>query len=300
MLSGSKSSASTLCGTIVHTVATVAFGNYLSATTGLFLTFFRSPAKDDDSFFAKLRRYIILSASAQILGVICLMTYMTTRFFMLNNEVLPVLLSRCSIVMYSICGASALTTFVRIIYVTISTSSSHEDTKRSSHEDLLMPAFFEPYTSYTYPYGNHDEDDSKAKKEERDKKTHHLMLSGPLTVIQIIFFTLIYIIQMIFQVYMKIKFPSVGYMYTFQMISILSMLFTIPLFILIRCTKSFKKILYVFILPFVFQIYLHVGYISFYLYCDEGYLSSALLFISNFALGNVLHGAYYLTFGEMK
>ncbi|RIB13041.1 hypothetical protein C2G38_2144751 [Gigaspora rosea] len=242
----SKSSASTLCGTIVHTVATVAFGNYLSATTGLFLTFFRSPAKDDDSFFAKLRRYIILSASAQILGVICLMTYMTTRFFMLNNEVLPVLLSRCSIVMYSICGASALTTFVRIIYVTISTSSSHEDTKRSSHEDLLMPAFFEPYTSYTYPYGNHDEDDSKAKKEERDKKTHHLMLSGPLTVIQIIFFTLIYIIQMIF------------------------------------------------------QIYLHVGYISFYLYCDEGYLSSALLFISNFALGNVLHGAYYLTFGEMK
>ncbi|KAF0485744.1 hypothetical protein F8M41_022769 [Gigaspora margarita] len=164
----SKSSASTLCGTIVRTVATVAFGNYLSATAGLFLTFFRSPDKDDDSFFAKLKRYIILSASAQILGVICLMTYMTTRFFMLNNEVLPELLSRCSIVMYSICGASTLTTFVRILHVSIATSSSHEDTRRSSHEDQLMPAFFEPYTSITYPYVN--QDDAKAKKEELIKK----------------------------------------------------------------------------------------------------------------------------------
>ncbi|CAG8496175.1 6649_t:CDS:2, partial [Dentiscutata heterogama] len=266
-----KSFASTLCGTIVHSVATVAFGNYLSATTGLFLTFFRSPDKDDTSWSAQLRRYIILTASSQLLGVICLMTYMTTRFFMLNNDVLPELLRRCSIVMYSICAASALTNFVRIIYVTCVTS-------RSKSKDNLMPYFFEPlhfsnnpYVDNTYlaPYGANVNSHaanikSQAEKEAREKETHHLMLSGPLTIIQIIFFTIIYIIQMIFQISMKIKYPSVGYMYTFQM------------------------------------IYLHVGYVSFYLYCDEGYLSSSLLFISNFALGNVLHGAFFLAFGEMK
>ncbi|CAG8787754.1 26004_t:CDS:2, partial [Dentiscutata erythropus] len=113
-----KSFASTLCGVIVHSVATIAFGNYLSATTGLFLTFFRSPDRKDYSWSAQLRKYVVLSASAQLLGVICLMTYMTTRFFMLNNDVLPEFLHRSSIAMYIVCAASAFTSFVRIIYLT--------------------------------------------------------------------------------------------------------------------------------------------------------------------------------------
>ncbi|KAF0467330.1 Sho1p [Gigaspora margarita] len=80
-------------------------------------------------------------------------------------------------------------------------------------------------------------------------------------------------------------------------------LFSIPIFILFcvrgECNlfadgegdyKGMAK-LYAFLLfPVIFQLYLHVGYVSFYLYCDEGFLSSVLLFISSFVLGNVLRG----------
>ena len=48
------------------------------------------------------------------------------------------------------------------------------------------------------------------------------------------------------------------------------------------------------------QIYLHVGYVCFYLYCDEGHLSSALLLFIGFALGNVIHSAYYLIFPRWR
>ncbi|GBC38421.2 high osmolarity signaling protein Sho1 [Rhizophagus irregularis DAOM 181602=DAOM 197198] len=76
-----------------------------------------------------------------------------------------------------------------------------------------------------------------------------------------IFFVPIYVIQMIFQVYMKFNHPSSGYMLVFQSISIFSLLFAIPL----SC-----------------------------------YLSSALLLSGSFSLGNVLHSAYYLIFPRKK
>ncbi|RIB30349.1 hypothetical protein C2G38_2152815 [Gigaspora rosea] len=118
--------------------------------------------------------------------------------------------------------------------------------------------------------------------------------------IRILFFVPLYINQMLFQVYTTLKFPSNGYMMIFQWISILSILLAIPLYIILTVIIGFKnherKFLYVVLYPFVFQIYLHVGYLCFYLYCDEGYLSSGLLFLSSFALFNVLHSAYNLIF----
>ncbi|CAG8767597.1 6396_t:CDS:1, partial [Cetraspora pellucida] len=272
----SKSAATTLCGTIVHSVATVAFGNYLSASTGLLLTFFRNPDKDDKTFSAQLRRYIIFTATVQLLSVLCLMTYMTTRFFQLNSETLPDLLRKDSVFMYSICAASSLTTFVKIIYVT-------------SHSKNYLEDFFDPYSKKNVaPALNSYALNRPMIPQENEKHTHLEMLANPLTIIQIIFYIMIYFGQMVFQIYMRIKFPAPGYMNTFQIISILSMLSAIPLFLIVKhCTRS-QKFLYVFIYPFVFQIYLHAGYISFYLYCDEGYLSSTLLFVSNFALSNVL------------
>ena len=50
----------------------------------------------------------------------------------------------------------------------------------------------------------------------------------------------------------------------------------------------------------MFQIYLHIGYICFYLYCDEGRLSSLLLLSGSFALGNVVRSAYYLIFPKKE
>ncbi|CAG8521292.1 8294_t:CDS:2 [Rhizophagus irregularis] len=118
-----------------------------------------------------------------------------------------------------------------------------------------------------------------------------------------IFFVPIYVIQMIFQVYMKFNHPSSGYMLVFQSISIFSLLFAIPLSCILYCFEeehAIKKLLYILIYPYVFQTYLHIGYISFFLYCDEGYLSSALLLSGSFSLGNVLHSAYYLIFPRKK
>ncbi|RIB06161.1 hypothetical protein C2G38_537485 [Gigaspora rosea] len=118
--------------------------------------------------------------------------------------------------------------------------------------------------------------------------------------IRTLFLVPLYINQMLFQVYMILKFPSNGYMLIFQWISLLSILLAIPLFfilaVILGLKNNVRKLLYVVLYPFVFQIYLHVGYLCFYLYCDEGYLSSILLFISSFALFNVLHSAYNLIF----
>ncbi|PKY29120.1 hypothetical protein RhiirB3_482772 [Rhizophagus irregularis] len=87
----------------------------------------------------------------------------------------------------------------------------------------------------------------------------------------------------------------------FQWISILSMLLALPLLFLIRKQDyANEKTIYAFVYPFVIQIYLHVGYLCFYLYCDEGYLSSTLLLFSGFALGNVIHSAYYLVFPRRR
>ncbi|CAG8452025.1 12832_t:CDS:2 [Ambispora gerdemannii] len=65
----SASSASTLCDAIVHSVSRIAFANYLSFSIGLFLTFFSSPSKDETTFFAKLRRFIIRTAVIQFMAV---------------------------------------------------------------------------------------------------------------------------------------------------------------------------------------------------------------------------------------
>uniref|UniRef100_U9TGB0 SH3 domain-containing protein n=1 Tax=Rhizophagus irregularis (strain DAOM 181602 / DAOM 197198 / MUCL 43194) TaxID=747089 RepID=U9TGB0_RHIID len=81
-----------------------------------------------------------------------------------------------------------------------------------------------------------------------------------------VIFIPIYVIQMIFQVYLKNHFPSTGYMFAFQWISILSILFAIPLCILIIIENYFD------------------------------FISSALLLASGFALGNVLKSAFYLIF----
>ncbi|CAG8476346.1 6845_t:CDS:1, partial [Dentiscutata heterogama] len=122
--------------------------------------------------------------------------------------------------------------------------------------------------------------------------------------IRTLFLIPLYINQMLFQVYMLLKFPSNGYMLIFQWVSLLSILFAIPLYFILAIFWGLKnnerKFLYVVLYPFVFQIYLHVGYLCFYLYCDEGYLSSILLFLSSFALFNVLHSAYNLIFPKSE
>jgi hypothetical protein len=132
--------------------------------------------------------------------------------------------------------------------------------------------------------------------------THYIDDRFTRNIIRAILFIPIYVIQMIFQAYMKNNFPSSGYMIAFQWISLLSILFAFPLGILIAIEGEYasEKLLYIFIYPFVFQIYLHIGYVCFYLYCDEGYLSSALLLSGSFALGNVLHSAFYLIFPRTK
>jgi len=231
--------ASTLCDNIVNSVSSIAFGNYLCFSVGFFLTYFSSPSKDDSTFFGKLKRFNIRTAVIQFMALLSFMTYMTTRFFMLNDKDLPQLLRSCSIAMYSICGVVSLFS--------------------------LIPDRFTDVTCI---------------------------------VLDTIFFTAIYIIQMIFQVNLKSNFPSTGYMFLFQWISILSILFTIPLCYHINKKKNFEKSIYTVLYPFVFQIYLHVGYISFYLYCDEGYLSSTLLFFSSFILNNVRRRVYNLIFPE--
>ncbi|CAG8761559.1 10615_t:CDS:2 [Gigaspora margarita] len=83
----------------------------------------------------------------------------------------------------------------------------------------------------------------------------------------------VYIIQTIIQVYFKDNFPSTGSMLVFQWISILSILFSIPIFILFcvrgecnlfvdgegddkEMTRFYAFLLY----PVIFQLYLHVGY----------------------------------------
>jgi len=122
-------------------------------------------------------------------------------------------------------------------------------------------------------------------------------------IIRGIFFVPLYVIQMIFQIYLKIKFSPTGYMIIFQWISILSILFAIPLsgIVMFMIDKSHRgRLLYVFIYPFIFQIYLHIGYLCFFLYCNEGYLSSVLLFSSSFAMSNVLRSAFYLIFPRKK
>ncbi|CAB4384143.1 unnamed protein product [Rhizophagus irregularis] len=237
------SGASTLCNSLVRSVSRVAFANYLSFSGGLFLTFFSNPSKDDKSFFAKLKRFLIRTAVIQLMAVLSLMTFMTTRFFMLNNIESPVIIRSSSIAMYVFCAVTAvLTQFIR-------------------------DRFFRNVT-------------------------------------RAVLFIPIYVIQMIFQVYMKNNFPSSGYMFAFQWVSILSVLFAIPLFCILSCLEkkeyATEKLLYIFIYPFVFQIYLHIGYVCFFLYCDEGYLSSVLLLSSSFALGNVLHSAFYLIFPREK
>ncbi|CAG8464737.1 6575_t:CDS:2, partial [Acaulospora morrowiae] len=108
----SISSASTLCNQIVHSVSHVAFGNYLSFSSGTFLTFFSTPSKDDKSFSAKLKRLVIRTAVIQLMGVLALMTFMTTRFFILNSLQTPELLNGCSTVMYVFCVLNALTQIV--------------------------------------------------------------------------------------------------------------------------------------------------------------------------------------------
>ncbi|CAG8582314.1 20767_t:CDS:1 [Dentiscutata erythropus] len=88
-------------------------------------------------------------------------------------------------------------------------------------------------------------------------------------------------------------------MYWFQWISLISPLLSIPIYIIIKSTSEESydhAISYSIVFPVMFQLYLHVGYISFYLYCDEGYLSSALLFLSGFVLNNSIRYAYESVF----
>ncbi|CAG8605392.1 14613_t:CDS:2, partial [Dentiscutata heterogama] len=109
----------------------------------------------------------------------------------------------------------------------------------------------------------------------------------------------VYIIQLIVQTYFKDHVPSTGYILWFQWISLLSPLLTIPIHIILSYISSEDDehaATYSLIYPVLFQIYLHVGYISFYLYCDEGYLSSGLLFLSGFVLNNVIRMAYEWVF----
>jgi hypothetical protein len=223
-------SEGTLCNHIVHSVSSVAFGNYLSFSSGTLLTFFNNPSKNDKSFFARLKRFIIQTAVSQLMALLAFMTFMTTKFFTLNNIELPRFLSICSLIMYSLCIATTLTQFI---------------------------------------------------PKDCTKFNRNIIRAG--------LFPLIYIVQMIFQIYLKLKFSPSGYMGVFQWISILSMLLVFPLWYLIKRQEyADQKVLYPFIYPFVIQIYLHVGYV--------GYLSSALLLFSGFALGNVTHSAYYLIF----
>jgi hypothetical protein len=234
------SSASTMCNIIVRDVAMVAFGNYLSFTVGLLLTFFSSPSDNEEGFIVKLKRFVIQTAVIQLMALLALMNYMTIRFFTLNDKIVPSIINLCSLIMYSLCGAITLTQVIL----------------NRKWRNIIRGFFFVP----------------------------------------------LYVIQMIFQVYFKINFPPSGYMIVFQWISILSILLAIPLYLI--CIFMFivkgkfheARLLYVFIYPFIFQIYLHVGYVCFFLYCNEGYLSSALLFFSSFALSNVLRSAYYLIF----
>ncbi|CAB4479707.1 unnamed protein product [Rhizophagus irregularis] len=243
------SGAPTLCNNIVQSVSQVAYSDYLSFSGGLFLTFFSNPSKNDQSFFAKLKRFLIRTAVIQFMAILSLMTFMTTRFFTLNNLVLPEFLRVCSLAMYGCCGVMTLTHFIGRNMISICSCNAH------------TTRFFRIVT-------------------------------------RAVIFIPIYVIQMIFQVYLKNNFPSTGYMFAFQWISILSILFAIPLCILIIIEKLFwsVKLLYIFIYPFVFQIYLHVGYVCFFLYCDEDFISSVLLLASGFALGNVLKSAFYLIF----
>ncbi|CAB4384141.1 unnamed protein product [Rhizophagus irregularis] len=203
------SGASTLCNSLVRSVSRVAFANYLSFSGGLFLTFFSNPSKDDKSFFAKLKRFLIRTAVIQLMAVLSLMTFMTTRFFTLNNIESPVFIRSSSIAMYVFCAVTAVLT------------------------QLI-----------------------------RDRLVRN--------VTRAVLFIPIYVIQMIFQVYMKNNFPSSGYMFAFQWVSILSVLFAIPL-TLILCLEEYA-----------------------------GYLSSVLLLSGSFALGNVLHSAFYLIFPRKK
>lgn len=174
------------------------------------------------------------------MGVLSFMTYMTIRFFILNNIELPEFLRTSSLVMYGLCGVTVLTQLICNRY----------------YRSMVRALIFIP----------------------------------------------IYVTQMVFQVYMLIKFQSSGYMIAFQWISVLSIFFAFPLFTLLVIIGTFggefvaEKFLYVIIYPFVFQIYLHIGYVCFFLYCDEGYLSSVLLLSGSFALGNVIHSAFYLIF----
>ncbi|GET61463.1 hypothetical protein GLOIN_2v121831 [Rhizophagus irregularis DAOM 181602=DAOM 197198] len=238
------SSASTMCYVIVRDVAHVAFGNYLSFTIGLLLTFFSNPPDDEEGFIAKLKRFVIRTAVIQFMVLLALMTYMTIRFFSLNDKIVPSFINICSLIMYSLCGVITLTQVI---------------TNRR-WRNIVRGFFFVP----------------------------------------------LYVIQIIFQIYFKINFSPSGYMIVFQWISILSILLAIPLFficifIFIMKEKFHKgRLLYIFIYPFIFQIYLHVGYVCFFLYCNEGYLSSVLLFFSSFALSNVLRSAYYLIFPRKK
>ncbi|KAF0446322.1 high osmolarity signaling protein sho1 [Gigaspora margarita] len=230
--------ALTLCNTLVFNVAEYAFGNYLSFSLGLLLAFFARPASDDKGMISRITRFANKTAVIQLMLLIAFMTYMTIRFFPLNNTKVPIILYFASLVMYGLCGAIILTQFI---------------------------------CNRNWRHG-----------------------------ISMIFFVPLYINQMLIQAYTVLNFPSNGYMLIFQWVSLLSILLAIPLYIILVVFIGFKnnerKFLYVVLYPFVFQIYLHVGYLCFYLYCNEGYLSSILLFLSSFALFNVLHSAYNLIF----
>src|SRR3954452_16414321 len=99
----------TLCNSIVHSVSNIAFGNYLSFSSGVLLTFFNNPSKNDKSFFARLKRFLIQTAVSQLMAILAFMTFLTTRFFTLNDIALPRFLNLCSLVMYGLCGATTLT-----------------------------------------------------------------------------------------------------------------------------------------------------------------------------------------------
>src|ERR1043166_4728360 len=99
----------TLCNNIVHSVSSVAFGNYLSFSSGILLTFFNNPSKNDTSLSAKLKRFIIQTAVSQLMAVLALMTFMTIKFFILNDIESPKFIRICSLVMYGLCGATTLT-----------------------------------------------------------------------------------------------------------------------------------------------------------------------------------------------
>lgn len=256
------SGAPTLCNNIVQSVSQVAFTNYLSFSGGLFLTFFLNPFQNNKSFFARVKRFLIRTAVIQFMAVLSLMTFMTIRFFTLNNLVLPEFLRLCSLAMYACCGAITLTQFIgRRCFPSVSNAScscNANNARCFCNENKAR--FFRNAT-------------------------------------RAVIFIPIYVIQIIFQFYMKNNFPSSGYMFAFQWVSILSILLAIPLcFLVIKGAYTSEKLLYIFIYPFVFQIYLHIGYVCFFLYCDEDFISSALLLASGFALGNVLESAYYLFF----